>query len=172
LLRLFGYSSDNYDRSIVIVCTNRLDSNICLARSSMALCNLPRDVIKLIIQYYPGTQWFQLSKELSSIASQAISPLDYRPSLFVENGALCWALENNKILAVLSLLKDPRIDPSKDDNFVMNFAIEHNFKEVVEKLLAGMSRLYWRFYRQHCGDCIGDCTVQSDGSRSSCGSLC
>ena len=108
----------------------------------MSLCNLPRDVIKLIIQYYPGSQWFQLSKELSSIASQAISPLDYRPNLFVENGALCWALENNKILAVLSLLKDPRIDPSKDDNFAMSSAIEHNFKEVVEKLLAGMSRLY------------------------------
>jgi hypothetical protein len=72
----------------------------------MELCDLPRDVIILIIQFCPYGQWFRLSKELNTLASQVISPLKCRTS---ENGVLIWAIKHNKILAVVSLLKDPRI---------------------------------------------------------------
>jgi hypothetical protein len=75
----------------------------------MEFRDLPKDVIKLIIEFCPYGQWFRLSKELNTLASQVISPVDHRIS---ENGALCWSLTNSKILAATSLLKDPRIDPS------------------------------------------------------------
>jgi hypothetical protein len=54
---------------------------------------LPKDLIKLIIEYSPHGQWFRLSKELSALASQVISPLNCRTS---ENGALYWALTNQR----------------------------------------------------------------------------
>jgi hypothetical protein len=79
----------------------------------MELCDFPKDIIKLIIQFCPFGQWFRLSKELNTLASQVISPLNSRIS---ENGALNWAIKNDKILAVIPLLKDPRIDPSIKNN--------------------------------------------------------
>jgi hypothetical protein len=42
-----------------------------------SLCNLPRDVIKVIISYCPCGQWFSLSKQLHILAVQVISPLDH-----------------------------------------------------------------------------------------------
>ena len=98
----------------------------------MELCDLPRDVIKLIIQFCPFGQWFQLSKELNTLASQVISPLNHRTE---KNGALYWALENSKILAVISLLKDPRIDPSVNTNMAILHASGEGYKEIVEMLL-------------------------------------
>jgi hypothetical protein len=100
----------------------------------MKLCDLPKDIIKLIIQYIPCGQWFRLSKEFHSLASQVISPLDCRID---ENGSLCWSLENNKIMALNSILNDPRVDPSKDDNFAIRFASRKGHKEIVQKLLTG-----------------------------------
>jgi ankyrin repeat protein len=97
----------------------------------MELCDLPRDIIKLIIQFCPYGQWFRLSKELSILASQAISPLNYRTS----KGVLHWALAKDKILAVISLLKDPRIDPSVEDNFAIRYASQNGYKAIVEILL-------------------------------------
>jgi hypothetical protein len=98
----------------------------------MELCDLPRDVLKIIISYCPYGQWFQLSKELSTLASQVISPLKCRIS---EKGALYWALSNKKIVAAISLLKDPRNDPSVENNFAIRHASKCGYKEVVEMLL-------------------------------------
>jgi hypothetical protein len=98
----------------------------------MELCDLPRDTIKLIIEFSPYGQWFRLSKELNTLASQVISPLNCRIS---ENGALYWALSHSKILAVKSLLKDPRIDPSAYNNYAIRSASERGFQEIVEILL-------------------------------------
>jgi hypothetical protein len=98
----------------------------------MELCDLPRDIIKMIIEFCPYGQWFRLSKELSTLASQAISPLNCRTS---ENGALRWAVIRDKALAATSLLKDPRIDPSLDNNWAIRCASFVGQKEVVEILL-------------------------------------
>jgi ankyrin repeat protein len=98
----------------------------------MELCALPIDIIKLIIGFCPYGQWFRLSKKLSTLASQAISPLTCRTS---EKGALCWAITNDKILATISLLKDPRIDPSVDNNFAIRHAAKRGHSQTVKILL-------------------------------------
>jgi ankyrin repeat protein len=101
----------------------------------MELCDLPKDIIKMIIAFCPYGQWFQLSKELSTLASQVISPLNCRTE---ENGALFWALANKKILAAISLLKDPRIDPNLDrvlNDIALLRVNLYDHKEIVELLL-------------------------------------
>jgi hypothetical protein len=98
----------------------------------LGLCDLPRDIIKVIISFGPYGQWFRLSKELNTLASEVISPLNCRIS---EKGALCWAVSNNKIVAAISLLKDPRIDPSVKDNFAIRHASEKGYKEIAEMVL-------------------------------------
>jgi ankyrin repeat protein len=95
----------------------------------MELCDLPRDIIQLIIEYCPYGQWFRLSKELNTLASQVISPLHYRTE---DNGALCWAIIMDNPLAVISLLKDPRIFPHFE---AMRYACEFGHKEIIEILL-------------------------------------
>jgi hypothetical protein len=98
------------------------------------LCNLPRDVIKLIISYCPCPQWFTLCKQVHKLASQVISPLEYRKE---ERGALLWAVGNNNLFAVASLLHDDRIDPSAYDNNAIGFAAYNGHKEIVTLLLQG-----------------------------------
>jgi hypothetical protein len=98
----------------------------------MELRDLPTDVVKLIIEYSRCGQWFRLSKELSLLASQVISPLNCRK---LEGGSLCWAINNDQILAVNSLLKDPRIDPSVNENYAIRYASDNGYKEIVEVLL-------------------------------------
>jgi hypothetical protein len=106
----------------------------------MEFSDLPIDVVKLIIQYCPYGQWFRLSKELSTLASQVISPLNCRS---------CWAhrcsIEQNwaKQLAsqhghketVEILLKDDRVDPSEYNNYAIRWASYYGHKEIVEMLL-------------------------------------
>jgi hypothetical protein len=98
----------------------------------MELCKLPKDIIRIIISYSPCAQWFVLSKEISTLASQTISPLNYKVH---DGGSLFWALAHQKNLAFVSLLKDPRVDPSIDDNNVIRFACEFGHKEQVMLLL-------------------------------------
>jgi hypothetical protein len=43
----------------------------------MQFCDLPKDIVKIIIEYCPCGQWFLLSKEISALASQVIDPCDY-----------------------------------------------------------------------------------------------
>jgi hypothetical protein len=107
------------------------------------LYDLPNDVIKLIISYCPCPQWFILSKELKSIASQVISPLDYRTDELCDS--FQWAIIYNKICAVTSLLKDSRIDPCAMDNWAIRKASQYGHKEIVELLLQGIE-FYSRFY--------------------------
>jgi hypothetical protein len=68
------------------------------------------------------------------LASAILSPLDFRTK---EKGALGWSLKNDNILAVNSLLKDPRVDPSTYNNYAIRKACEKGYKEVVETLLQG-----------------------------------
>ena len=98
----------------------------------MDLCSLPSDIIKRIIEYCPYGQWFRLCKELQSLALQVISPLYSRLN---DHGPLIWSLKNDKILAAISLLKDPRIDPSIIDNSAIWTASQNGYKEIVEMLL-------------------------------------
>jgi hypothetical protein len=102
------------------------------AKNNSYLFSIPKDIINIIISYCPCPQWFILCKEFSSLASRVISPLDHRRK---ERGALCWAIKHNKILAVISLLKDPRIDPSINDNKAIRYACDYGQKEIVEILL-------------------------------------
>jgi hypothetical protein len=44
----------------------------------ISLCDLPKDVIKLIISFCPCPQWFTLCKQMKPLALQVISPLEYR----------------------------------------------------------------------------------------------
>jgi hypothetical protein len=111
-----------------------MDDNICKkfrgeAKQQIAL---PKDVLKLIIGLYPCPQWFILSKEVNLLASEVISPLDHRKE---DHCAFCWATKNNKILAVISLLKHPHIDPSHNNNDAIFFASKSGNKEIVQILL-------------------------------------
>ena len=93
---------------------------------------LPNGILKVIIKFWPYRQWFLLCKQISTIALQALSPLDYRRK---DGGSFCWALRNNKLLAVTSLLRDPRVDPSLDKNYAIRYASGFGYDEIVEILL-------------------------------------
>jgi hypothetical protein len=112
---------------------------------SMELCLLPNDVIKQIISYCPRPLWFILCKRFTPLASQAISPLNYRKRylLLIEEGPLRWAIRNNKIIAFSSLLCDNRIVPPDD---VIVFACKCGTQDIVQLLLQG-TKSYWRFNR-------------------------
>jgi hypothetical protein len=93
---------------------------------------LPIDILKEIIELCPCIQWFTVSKEISRLASQIISPLNYRTS---DKGSFYWAVQNNKIHVVESLLKNPLIDPAANDNIAFRVACRFGHKEIVELLL-------------------------------------
>jgi hypothetical protein len=97
--------------------------------------HLPNDMIKLIISYCPCPQWFSLCKQLNILASQVISPLDYRKE---DEGSFIWACRYNKKLAVASLLRDPRVDPGGDNNNAIIWASTEGNTEIVELLLQGI----------------------------------
>jgi hypothetical protein len=101
--------------------------------NNFPLLSLPTDLIKLIISFYPCIQWFTLSKQLNLLAFQVISPLDHRNRKY-PFGALEWAVDHNKILAVASLLRDPRIDPSRNENHAIRLACDGH-QEITEMLL-------------------------------------
>jgi hypothetical protein len=100
-------------------------------------------MIKIIITFCPCSQWFLLCKKISALASQAISPLDYK---IYKGGALIWSIKRNNIAAVAYILKDTRIDPSKlQENYTaLLFACKSGHPEIVKLLLQGTLRLYWR----------------------------
>ena len=91
---------------------------------------LPLDIIKIIISLYPYRVWLLLNKQLSEIAKQVINPLLHR-----QENPLIWAVENNKLECVSSLLKDPRVDPSEKDNQAIRYASLYGHTEIVRLLL-------------------------------------
>jgi ankyrin repeat protein len=95
---------------------------------------IPTDVIKIIIGFYPSAKWFLLSKATYAVALKVISPLSY------ETEPLLWALGNerpkNALAAAFFLgLKDPRIDPSIQDNLAIRVACGHGYTELAKVLL-------------------------------------
>jgi ankyrin repeat protein len=69
---------------------------------------------------------------MTSLALQIISPLDYR----IDNyGAIGWAAENNKILAIASLLQASRVYPAYSYTHAIRVACRNGHKEIVELLL-------------------------------------
>jgi hypothetical protein len=104
-----------------------------------SLCSLPKDVIELIIGFYPCPQWFTLCKQLTPWAYRVISPLDYRNK---ERGSFVWASAYNKVFVVRSLLQDTRIDPAADNNCAIRVACRWNSIEVIQVLLQGTLRFY------------------------------
>jgi ankyrin repeat protein len=122
---------------------------------------LPNDILKLIIGCYPCRQWFTVSKEISSLASQVISPLQENNKGF--HCLLCWAIlcrktaaktllrsglfdplhcnalqttcqnGNKEVLEVL--LQDPGVNPSSNSNSAIRIASTYGKKEIVEILL-------------------------------------
>jgi hypothetical protein len=105
-----------------------------IVSSEQNVPNLPSDILKLIIEYYPTSQWFTVSKESSQLALQVISPLYYRKT---DHCSLCWALKNKIRFAAKSLLTNlhPQLDPSHDDNYAIRWASRNGYTEVVELLL-------------------------------------
>jgi hypothetical protein len=91
--------------------------------------NLPRDILKIIIEYCPCRQWFRVNKEISSLALQLISPLNYGKEVVDDN------INKGNTMAVLFLLKDPRVAPSINSNKVMQAACKCRLEEVVLFLL-------------------------------------
>jgi hypothetical protein len=93
---------------------------------------LPREIIQIIMVYYPCAQWFRLCKDISILATRYISPKDYRKK---EGGALCWALRNSKVEAITYLLKHPDVDPTVERNRAFYWAVSHDHKSIVAMLL-------------------------------------
>jgi hypothetical protein len=85
-----------------------------------SLCDLPTELLKIIISYRPCRQWFMLCKKLKILASIVINPLNFHCG-----DTLYWAIQKNNVLAVASLLKDPRIDPSYNYNCAIQNAVEN-----------------------------------------------
>jgi hypothetical protein len=56
-------------------------------------------VSTLVIPYIPCLQWFLLSKKISTIAKDYISPADHRKK---DKGALVWATKRVRILFISS----------------------------------------------------------------------
>jgi hypothetical protein len=73
-----------------------------------------------------------------------ISPLNYRSS---ENGSLCWAIKENKPLAVPALLKNPFVDPSSNNNIAIRLASDKGDHSVVQLLLQGIHLRTFRKFR-------------------------
>jgi hypothetical protein len=128
----------------------------------MGLCELPADLIKIIIQHCECPQWFVLSKQLSVLASKVISPLEYRksassPSCNYETSSFIWAIENNKKVVVASLLKDSRIDPTSYNHHAISIACAKGYKDIVELLLQhkradpSVNENYAIRYASYCG---------------------
>jgi hypothetical protein len=109
-----------------------LDTSLFIIPIFMDLCDLPRDIIKWIIQFCPYGQWFRLSKELSSLASQSISPVNPAADY---NYAIRCASEKGHKEVVEMLLKDSRVNPSAGNNWAIRYASGNGHKEIVEMLL-------------------------------------
>jgi hypothetical protein len=120
---------------------------------------LPRDLIKEIISYYPCPQWYRLCKELYTLASQVISPVDYvfiMGSLSV--GPLEYVVDKGNVEAVAFLLKDPRVNPAANANLSIRAASKLGHKDIVEMLLKDPrvnptvcydNALWWAVYSGH-----------------------
>jgi hypothetical protein len=93
---------------------------------------LPSEILKQIISYFPSPKWFRLCKLLHTLSTHIISPLEYRLG---QGGALGWAVLHNKKQAIAFLLQDPRVDPSAFNNIALQLACYHGHKDIVQLLL-------------------------------------
>jgi ankyrin repeat protein len=97
------------------------------------LTKLPGELQKLIIASYPCISWFTLSKNLKSLASQVISPLDHRNK--EAHCALCWAVKSGNIASAIWLIKSQLFDPAHNNNFALRRSSRDGYKPIVELLL-------------------------------------
>jgi hypothetical protein len=96
------------------------------------LCRVSKDILNLIVSYYPCPIWFILCKELHSLLTQAINPLHYKQD---DDGAFLWTIKVGNLEAFTFLLQDPRIDPAAHDSFAIILACLRRHGEEMVKLL-------------------------------------
>jgi hypothetical protein len=96
--------------------------------------NVPRDIVKLIISFYPASQWFGLCKEFNELALQVISPSNCLTNW--QFSAVEWVVFNGNAAAVSFLLERyPAHCEFVCSSFGFLNAALNGYKDVVELLL-------------------------------------
>ncbi len=98
----------------------------------MSYSDLPLDVHNDIYSFLENKHLNPIlttSRETHKIAHRYLQPQ------INDNEAIRTAVKDNNILAVRSLLQDPRVDPSADNNYAIRMASMSGYTEVVELLL-------------------------------------